>query len=101
MIVSWNWLKEYLGDTDLTAEKAAELLGNPAFEIEEIEEKGDDTVIDVDVLPNRSSDCLSHRGIARELASITGKPLAKDPLREPMALPMTDLISVDIKDKKR
>ena len=68
MLVSFDWLKEYLGDTDLTAEKAAELLGNHAFEIEEIEEKGGDTLIDVDILPNRSSDCLSHRGIARELA---------------------------------
>jgi len=29
-----------------------------------------DTVIDIDVLPNRASDCLSHRGIAHEIASI-------------------------------
>lgn len=99
MIVSWNWLKEYLGDTDLSAEKAAELLGAHAFEIEEYEEKDGDVVIDVDVLPNRSSDCLSMRGVARELASITGVPLQNDPLAEPTMLQMTDLIDVEIEDE--
>lgn len=99
MLVSWNWLKEYIGDTDLTAAEAAELLGMHAFELEGVEEKGNDTIIDVDILPNRSSDCLSHRGVARELASITRTPLAHDPLAgEPAALPATDLISVSIAD---
>ena len=100
MLVSFNWLKEYLGETDLTAESAAELLGAHAFEIEDIEEKGNDTVIDVDVLPNRSSDCLSHRGIARELASIMGTSLAHDPLETEPELSSTDVISVDIKDSE-
>lgn len=96
MLVSWNWVKEYLGETDLTAEKAAELLGQHAFEIEEIEEKGRDTVIDIDILPNRSSDCLCHRGIARELTSITGNSLSKDPLATEPELPGEAAIAVDI-----
>ena len=98
MKVSFEWLTEYLGETELTAEKAAELLGAHAFEIEEVEEIEGDTVIDVDVLPNRSSDCLCHRGIARELASITGKPLAYDPLAKKPELPKTDEITVAIED---
>ncbi len=100
MITSWNWLKEYLGETDLTAKDAADLLGSHAFEIEEFEEKGSDTIIDVDVLPNRSSDCLCHRGIARELASITGTPLAKDPLTSELELKATDVIEIEIEDKE-
>jgi len=98
MLVSWNWLKEYLGDTTLTANSAAELLGAHAFEIEAIKELEDDVVIDIDVLPNRSSDCLSHRGIARELASITGTPLAHDPLATPAELPTSNSIEVAIED---
>jgi len=39
----------------------------------------DDTVIDIDLTPNRG-DCLSVRGIARELAALTGKKL-KTPKR--------------------
>ena len=99
MIVSWNWLKEYLSDTDLSPEKAAELLGGHAFEIEEYEEKDGDVVIDVDVLPNRSSDCLSMRGVARELASITGIPLTHDPLASTPELTETELIDVKIEDE--
>ncbi len=96
MLVSWKWLQEYLGKTELSAADAAELLGQHAFEIEEVKAMENDTVIDVDVLPNRSSDCLCHRGIARELASITGTPLAYDPLTEAVDLPHTDTITVHV-----
>jgi phenylalanyl-tRNA synthetase beta chain len=98
MLVSWNWLKDYIGETDLTAEDAANLLGMHAFELEGIEEQANDTIIDVDILPNRSSDCLCQRGIARELASITGIPLTHDPLATTPELPRTDAISVEIAD---
>lgn len=98
MLVSWNWLKEYLGETKLSATKAAELLGAHAFELEGIEEKGDDTIIAVDILPNRGSDCLCQRGVARELSSITGIALAHDPLAQAPVLESTDLIEVSIED---
>lgn len=39
---------------------------------DEVQETGVDTVLDVDVLPNRASDCLSHRGVAREAAAVLG-----------------------------
>jgi phenylalanyl-tRNA synthetase beta chain len=98
MLVSWNWLKDYIGETDLTAEDAANLLGMHAFELEGVEAREMDTIIDVDILPNRSSDCLCHRGVARELASITGQPLAHDPLVIQPELPVTDAIAVSIAD---
>lgn len=98
MLVSWNWLQDYIGETELTAQAVADLLGKHAFEIEGITEVSGDTVIDVDVLPNRSSDCLSHRGIARELASITNTPLTHDPLREPVDLREGADIAITIED---
>lgn len=98
MLVSWNWIKEYIGDTTLTATEAAELLGRHAFELEGVTEHADDTVIDVDILPNRSSDCLSHRGIARELASITGTPLAHDPLTDQVTYAENKSIQINIED---
>jgi hypothetical protein len=52
MQVSFNWLQDYLGNRTLSATQAAELLGSHAFEIEGVEEKDGDTIIDVDVLPN-------------------------------------------------
>ncbi|MCA9366447.1 phenylalanine--tRNA ligase subunit beta, partial [Candidatus Kaiserbacteria bacterium] len=98
MIVSYAWLKDFLGDTTPSAEEVARLLGEHAFEIEGVEEVEGDTVIDVDVLPNRSSDCLSHRGIAREIATLINTPLVYDPLHEVLDLPQTDAIVVDIAD---
>jgi phenylalanyl-tRNA synthetase beta chain len=98
MLVSWNWLQDYIGATTLTAQEVADLLGTHAFEIEGISDVSGDTVIDVDVLPNRSSDCLSHRGIAREVASITNTPLAHDPLREPVTLREGADIAITIED---
>lgn len=95
---SYRWLTEYLGDSDLTANKIADLLAAHAFEIEAIRELKDDTVIDVDILPNRSSDCLCHRGIAREIASIINKPLKNDPITKEITLPATDKIEVTIAD---
>jgi phenylalanyl-tRNA synthetase beta chain len=45
----------------------------------------DDVVLDVELTPNRG-DCLSHLGVARELAALTGRPLR---------LPATDLAPVE------
>lgn len=98
MLVSYNWLKDYLGDAIPTPEKIAELLTFHAFEIESVEEKEGDTVIDVKVLPDRSSDCLCHRGIARELATLLSIPLQHDPLAQSVALPATSAITVSIAD---
>lgn len=100
MNVSYTWLKEYLGDSAPTPKEIEELLTFHAFEIEEVKTVGEDTVIDVDVLPNRSSDCLCHRGIAREIATVTGQSLVHDPLAATPQLTATDAITVDIQDGK-
>lgn len=98
MKVSYQWLHEYLGDALPPVDEVVQLLTTYAFEVDGVEPVGDDYMIDVDVLPNRSSDCLSHRGIARELASILQVPPAHDPLGEVPVLPPTDTISVSIAD---
>jgi phenylalanyl-tRNA synthetase beta chain len=73
MKISLNWLRDYV-DFDLTAVQIGELLSDRGFPYESIEEVNSDTVIDIEVTSNRG-DCLSHIGIARELAAATGKPL--------------------------
>jgi len=65
-------LKQFV--PDLPDTKTLQLvLTNHAFEVEEIipQEVGD--VIDLKVLPDRAHDALSHRGIAREIATHTEK----------------------------
>jgi phenylalanyl-tRNA synthetase beta subunit len=50
------------------------------FEIDGVEKKATDEVLDVKVTPNRGHDCLSHRGIAKELSAILKLPI-KDRIR--------------------
>lgn len=98
MKVVHSWLKEYVGEALPDAARVEELLNFHAFEVDGVETVGEEEVIDVDVLPNRSSDCLCHRGIARELATILDTPLVVDPLSEPVDLPPTEAITISIED---
>jgi phenylalanyl-tRNA synthetase beta chain len=73
MKISLNWLSDYI-ETGLPADQIAEILSDLGLPCEGIEHLDDDAVIDVEVTSNRG-DCLSHIGIARELAAATGKEL--------------------------
>lgn len=101
MKVVHDWLTDYLGENAPTPEKIEELLTFHAFEIDGVEKEGEHTIIDVSVLPNRGADCLSHRGIAREIASITGVTLTNDPLAEALPKwPMTPSLTISIETEK-
>lgn len=72
MLFSYNWLQEFI-NTELPApEKLAELLALHVFEVDGIEKKQNDYIFDVAILPQRG-DCLSHEGLAREIAAIAKK----------------------------
>jgi phenylalanyl-tRNA synthetase beta chain len=74
MIVSWNWLSDYL-DLDLPPEEVEQRLAMAGLNHEESWPVGDDLAIDFEVTSNRP-DCLGHLGIAREIAVVFDKPLA-------------------------
>ena len=69
MNISYNWLKD-LVEINLPPPELAQKLTDAGLAVEGIKEFGDDFVFDIDVTSNRS-DCLSHLGIAREIAAIT------------------------------
>src|SRR6185369_1742996 len=68
MFISYEWLKE-LTDTKLSPAELRERLTMVGLAIDAVEEHNGDAVIDVEVPSNRP-DCLSHVGIAREVAVI-------------------------------
>src|SRR5262245_22767414 len=68
MFISYNWLRELTG-TKLTPEEIRDRLTNVGLAVDAVEARGDDFVLDVEVPSNRG-DCLSHLGVARELAVI-------------------------------
>lgn len=82
MKVSRAWLQTFFDSPLPEAGELERVLTFGAFEVEGIGTVGDDTVIDVNVLPNRAHDCLCHRGIARELSALLSMPMARDPLSE-------------------
>ena len=99
MKVVYDWLKEYVGGDMPSVEKLDELFTFHSFEIDGIEKVNGQEVIDVKVLPDRSSDCLSHRGIAHELSALIGKSLQKDILRGEVSLtPVTEKIKITIEN---
>ena len=65
MNVSLEWLQEYLPGP-LRPQQAAEALTHGGLPVENTQQHGADTVIDVEVTSNRG-DCLSHIGLAREI----------------------------------
>ena len=68
MFISHNWLRELTG-TKLTPEEIRDRLTNVGLAVDAVEDRGDDHLFDVEVPSNRG-DCLSHIGIAREVAVI-------------------------------
>jgi len=100
MKFSYNWLKEYVPRIS-DAKKLVGDLDARAFEVEGIEQTGQDWVLDIAVLPNRAFDCFSHLGIAREIAAIQDVKF-KEPefkLKEDKKVKAEDLLSVEVKDK--
>src|SRR3954470_2188984 len=66
MIVSWNWLSQYVR-LDMPVEVLAERLALAGLNHESTGEVGGDLAIDLEVTSNRP-DCLSHIGVAREIS---------------------------------
>ena len=80
MKISYNWLKWYI-DGELPApEKLEDILTFKLCEVEGIEKLDDgDSILDLNILPNRAHDLLSHQGVAREIAGLLGFKF-KDPI---------------------
>lgn len=73
MIVSWDWLKQYVA-LGCTPELLAERLMMAGLNHEDTHAVGTDWAINVEVTSNRP-DCLGHVGVAREAAVLFGLPL--------------------------
>lgn len=80
MIVSWNWLKEYV-QLDMSAAELEQRLMMAGLNHESTTDVAGDLAIDLEVTSNRA-DCLGHLGIAREVAVLWDREL-KLPAAEP------------------
>ena len=73
MLVSWNWLEQYVPLT-MPAEELERRLMMAGLNHESTAPVGGDLAIDLEVTSNRP-DCLGHLGVAREIAVLFDVPL--------------------------
>jgi len=95
MLVSWDWLNQYV-KLDMTPAEVAERLMMAGLNHEETHEIGHDFAINLEVTSNRP-DCLGHLGIAREISVLWNRPLVLPPA-EPAAsaTPVDNLTQVQV-----
>ncbi len=95
MIVSWDWLKEYV-QLRISPDEFANRLMMAGLNHEDTLEVDGQVAIDLEVTSNRP-DCLGHLGIAREAAVLFGQPLTIPPAQPRQgSTPVADLTSVEI-----
>ncbi len=75
MKVSHSWLQTYFEKPIPSAKELAEIFTFHAFEVENVEEKNDDSILDVKVLPDRAHYALSHAGVAEEISVLRKIPI--------------------------
>jgi phenylalanyl-tRNA synthetase beta chain len=90
MKFSHNWLSTYFDAPLPTPEVLAEKITFHSSEVEELLKVGDDTALDVKVLPDKSSWLMSHRGLAKEVSVILDLPMKKDDFVEEISFPKSN-----------
>lgn len=70
MKFSYNFLQDYVDKKLPEPQKLAELLTMHSFEVEDVQKKGSDYILNIDILPNRGHDATGHIGIARDIAAL-------------------------------
>ncbi len=95
MIVSWDWLAQYV-DLKMSHDELVDRLTTSGLNHEGTEQSFGDQAIDLEVTSNRP-DCLGHIGVAREISVLFELPLTvPDPQPEQVADSVANHVSVDI-----
>jgi phenylalanyl-tRNA synthetase beta chain len=95
MLVSWNWLKQYVA-LDMPVAELERRLMMAGLNHESTRQVGDDFCIDLEVTSNRP-DCLGHLGIAREVAVLWQREFKLSAAKPPQgATPVEGLAKVTL-----
>lgn len=96
MKISLHWLKDYV-PCGISTENLAHRLTMAGLEVEKIEPRDHDAILELEITPNRP-DCLNYLGIAREVAAIFNKNLNVPKIKS-IKLP-TSKCPIDILDRE-
>lgn len=81
MKFSYAWLKDFV-DIRIGPEELADRLTMAGIEVSSVQRQGQDAIFEAEITSNRP-DWLSIRGIAREVAAITGQRFKESPVPAP------------------
>ena len=77
--ISYKWLASHFEKPIPTPKEISRLFMLHLCEVEGVEKKGDDTIFDLKIMPDRGHDLLAHKGIAREVSVLSGIPMTTLP----------------------
>lgn len=102
MIVSYNWLQSFFNKKLPSPKELADILTMKSFQVDEVRKSGKDWILNIDVLPNRASDCLSHFGIALECGAVLDYKLKEvfPKVKEEKNIKTRGLIRVEVENKE-
>jgi phenylalanyl-tRNA synthetase beta chain len=97
MKISFNWTKEFVA-IDEGPQQVGARLTNLGLAVDAIDSQEDDVIFELDIAANRP-DCLSHIGVARELAAAYGSALKAPAFEVPEGKwSAIDIFSISIAD---
>lgn len=97
MKISMEWLQDYVSIAE-SAETLKEDLTMIGLLVEGVQPSAGGPVLDIEVTSNRP-DCLSHIGVAREVAALYGRPLESPAVEQELeAAPETIPFGIEIHD---
>ncbi len=93
MKFSEQWLREWV-NPKLTTEQLCAELTMAGLEVGSVEKQDNDTVIEIELTPNRG-DCLSILGVAREVSAINQVPMTEQKIAK-IAENINETIKIDL-----
>jgi len=97
MLILYNWLREFV-EFDLAPRQLAERLTMIGLAVDAVHERDEDAILELDLTANRP-DCLSHLGVAREVAAMVGATLKMPAVRiAALCGHIGELVSVEVEE---
>ena len=100
-LFSYEWLQSFFEEKLPEIDVFVDKIQTHFFEVENIEEKDGDTIIELDVLPSRTTDGLSHWGFAKEISAIFNLNIKKLYLKDKTDFDKDSDVEIESESTKR
>lgn len=99
VLFSYKWLASHFEKNIPSPEEISRLFMLHLCEVEGTEKKGDDTIFDLKIMPDRGHDLLAHKGIAQEISILSRVPM-KEAQKTSLVNSKSSVLKISIEDSK-